>query len=385
MSVQVVRGRLVSALRSVLFYKYFVLVALSVVLVVFLTYDPHNETFDLTNLGGNFLTAVLAGLLMTIIYDTFVKKEQQLLERENIESMAHSLSGEILGRYGISVIPEDQLESFMEDVVNDERCLHLLSLKVAKTPREASMIKNGLFHALWKEPMMQDVAISNRLFCSAEKGLYSWRYKKSFRITKEKNRIRFILTGENDIATKINPSIHECDNLICTSKSDDGIRGAVDKMELTFKYKAYRDGALHTGVLPASISVDGFSSIYPEWSENWANRVAIIDYDISEFDTDVEFELQYVTTNKLNDCFFYEVMDGPAFVNLIEIDYSSLKEEIGHVSVVSLMSSKASEMTVDKDFGYISLNANGHLLWSGQGVFMVWRGPGYVEKQKDHI
>lgn len=366
-------GHLIRSLKSVTAYKYAVLLILLIVLIVSLSYDQATGAANFKEFGSNFLTAIVTGLLLTLVQDLFVRKEMNLAEEIKLQSLAHALSTEILGRYGLSVVPQEQLGEFISEIVKDESCLNLLAHQAVDSDAEASMIKNSVFHQLWSEPLVTKLRQRSRLYDVGDGVHYAVTHTKEFSITKKKKQLRCIITGENEIGSKIDVSVHDCDELIFASKPEKGIAELIKAMNLRLIQKSVRQGALKSTEIYPRIQVAQFSSVFPEWPADWDNRVAVIDYDISNIPGEATFELQYRIVNSYDDGFFFEAIRIPAIVDSIEIDYSGIKQHLSRVTIVNTVTCRWGEANINRSIGFVAAHPNSYLLWPGQGIFVIWR------------
>jgi hypothetical protein len=251
--------------------------------------------------------------------------------------------------------------------------LHLLSAKASKRVGSQNVLVHSVFHKLWSAPMLEAVHIRDVL-THTNQNEYNWYQEMFFEISRKKDSFRIVVARENTIATQINLAEDRIDTTIYTSLSDLSITDQIAQCEISLMAKLPSGDGLSETKPEFKIVTKNFQAAGLSWDEAWAERVALIEYDLTKCDPSSRYDFSFTVQNKYEDCFFYEVATTPSFIDVIEIDYTGILDHIGSVSLVQLTSSRVNDVIMNKSRGRFRLNTNGQLLWPGQGVIMIWRG-----------
>ena len=118
---------LVDALIRLRWYKYIALFLISVLFSVFASYDFEQNKFFPGDLLSGLYIAFITGLIFSIIYDLFIHSETEKANEARDEDLAKKLSKEILGAYGIEILPKPQAKLFLQSIVDDSNSLQVLA------------------------------------------------------------------------------------------------------------------------------------------------------------------------------------------------------------------------------------------------------------------
>lgn len=359
--------------RKLKFWKYALLTVLSAVCLGFAlttTTDPDKYS----SLWANLTSSAITGLILSVVYDLFIKRENDLTTRSDLAALGEQISTRVLGAYGPRVIPDDQLRRFFDEMMSDDRALAALASTITDSDVKRDTLCATVLKPLFRDPLLVDVHVKNTLHAdSSDKGNYIWELEQTFRLDSEKDCFRCIVTADNDIGSQINSSRDQCDALILISPGKtSSIRDLIKSARLSLKWDRVCDGNRQVSNIGPKVQTTQLNETFTAWPEAWSDCVAVVEFPLEKHGTMGTYTLSFQTANRFDDSFFYWVADRPCHVNLVEIDYSRVKEFIGRIAVIPTLSGRSVQTLSDRERGRIAIHAD-CMLWPGQGVFCVWR------------
>lgn len=362
-----------SLVRKLKFWKYTLLIVLSAVCIAF-AIATTTDADKYPSLWSNLASSAITGLILSIVYDLFVKRENDLTSKVDLNELGQQISARILGAYGPKVIPDDQLRRFFDEATADDRALMALASTITDSDIKRDTLCATVLRPLFRDPLLVDVHVKNILHVAGnDSEKYVWELEQSFRLDSQKDRFRCILTADNDIGSQLNSARDQCDALILVSPGKGvGIRDLVHSARVGLKWDRVIEGDRLVSDIDPTIKTTPLSETFSPWPEAWNDHIAVIEFPLEKHGTHGTYTLSFQTLNRFEDSFFYWVADRPCHVNVIEIDYSRIREFIGRVAVIPTLSGRSVQTLSDRDRGRIEIRAD-CILWPGQGVFCVWR------------
>ena len=378
------KKELKAAIRQVVFYKYIFLL-LGIGAAAFVGYSSSVEHYigERSHIARELLSGILAALLISLVYDRGVKKQEELQRRLEQDDLRLSLSRQaLLGN--LRSLGDDEVLKLSQRIIKDRRFRDcIIGETAALGGNFGKRATAAILHGLWDQTKPKLKSWQIRLLKNgADSSSYLLEYTQKFEYIQkleqrpESSVFRVLLTERAFVGP----------NIMSVSDRFDGAI-AVPELKLTQEIAdrftqlshhrlkiSFDDVSIEDITLPAPKL-----SRYPRKDNNGPDLgksdVWVLEFQLPVNDWQnkgrVLIEWYWNSVSSIMEPFCFVQADELMFAGDFTVEYSQVAERLGKVWVAGFIGGEGREIHHDEDRKQVRVVVNGPMM-PGQGIALVW-------------